>query len=209
MAEEYVPPEPNKEGFNCPHCQAFAQHKWSSVYSINPDNDPIGLKSRCVKCGGYTVWINEKLYYPKAANAPKAHDSMPKDVRRDFDEARLIVADSSRAAAALLRLAIERLVNNHLDAEGHTLNEKIGNLVEEGSVSSRIQKALDTVRVIGNNSVHPGEMDMDDDQEIATALFKITNTIVDETIAREEQIDEVYELLPEGPKQGIEDRDNN
>jgi hypothetical protein len=50
-------------------------------------------------------------------------------------------------------------------------------------------------------------MDMDDDRETAEVLFMLSNEIVDEAIARDRRIDEVYENLPEGALEGIENRD--
>lgn len=206
MKDEFVAPEKDKNAFNCPHCGAFTHHDWEH---LTFSKSIMGRQSQCKKCGKLTIWMEGKLYYPRVVTAPKPHEEMPEDVERDFGEARLVVNDSPRAAAALLRLAIQRLVNNHLEAEGDRLYDKIGDLVEKGSVSPRIQKALDSVRVIGNNSVHPGEMDMDDDRETANALFKLTNAIVDETIGRDEMIDGIFDSLPEGPKRGIEQRDGD
>jgi hypothetical protein len=134
---------------------------------------------------------------------------MPDEVERDYEEARRVLGDSPRAAAALLRLAIQRLIEDELDAEGGTLYQKIGDLVERDRVSPRIQRALDAVRVIGNNSVHPGKMDMDDDRETANALFGLTNAIVEETLGRDSMIEGVYESLPEGALDGIEQRDGD
>lgn len=133
---------------------------------------------------------------------------MPNDVRRDFEEARLVVDDSPRSAAALLRLAIQRLLDNHLEVEDGRIYDQIGSLVKQNRISPPIQRALDSVRVVGNNSVHPGEMDMDDNRDTALALFKLVNVIVDETIGRDERIDDFYDTLPEGPKEGIENRDS-
>jgi len=50
-------------------------------------------------------------------------------------------------------------------------------------------------------------MDMDDNRETAEILFTLLNEIVDEAIAREKRIDAVYEELPEGALEGIENRD--
>lgn len=133
---------------------------------------------------------------------------MPNDVRRDFEEARLVVDDSPRSAAALLRLAIQRLLDNHLEVEDGRIYDQIGSLVKQNRISPPIQRALDSVRVVGNNSVHPGEMDMDDNRDTALSLFKLVNVIVDETIGRDERIDDFYDTLPEGPKEGIENRDS-
>jgi hypothetical protein len=41
---------------------------------------------------------------------------------------------------------------------------------------------LDSVRVIGNDAVHPGVMELRDDKELVLKLFRILNIIVEETI---------------------------
>jgi len=74
-------------------------------------------------------------------------------------------------------------------------------------VSSRIQQALDAVRVIGNNAVHPGEIDLRDDAETATRLFELLNLIVDVTITQPRKVAEMYDKLPESSRQAIEKRD--
>jgi len=148
------------------------------------------------------------MVYPRVVAGPPPHEDMPDDVVRDYNEARMVVEDSPRSAGALLRLAIQRLME-HLDAEGGTLNTQIGNLVEEGQISPRTQQALDAVRVIGNESVHPGTMDMDDDKETAMALFKLLNGIVQETIALEKLRSDMYNNIPENKREGIKNRDGN
>ena len=45
-----------------------------------------------------------------------------------------------------------------LGQSGNNINEDIKALVESG-LDPRVQKALDAVRVVGNNAVHPGQMD--------------------------------------------------
>lgn len=209
MSEEYEPPAENKSAFNCPHCGAFArQGSGDLVWRGNSYHHlEEGLIKRCSRCGEHTIWYKSKLIFPRESTAPRPHVMMPDSVKRDYTEARQVLDDSPRAAAALLRLAIQRLLEDELKADGSSNFEMIGNLVESGDISPRIQKALDSVRVTGNNSVHPGEMDMDDNKEIAEALFTLTNEIVDEAIARDARIDEVYDSLPEGPKKGIEQRD--
>ena len=82
---------------------------------------------------------------------------MPEDVRADFLEAASIVDASARGAAALLRLCIQKIVMA-LGGRGNNLNEDIGNLVEQRLIPQSIQQALDVVRVVGNNAVHPGVM---------------------------------------------------
>jgi hypothetical protein len=63
------------------------------------------------------------------------------------------------------------------------------------------------VRVIGNNAVHPGELDLKDDQQTATSLFGPINIIAETMITQPKEIDAMYQKLPAGPKAAIEDRD--
>ena len=132
---------------------------------------------------------------------------MPGEIAREFKEARGVLNDSPRAAAALLRLSLEKLMEE-LNADGDTLYNQIGSLVEDGTIDPMIQQACDSVRVFGNESVHPGTIiEMEDNQEAASTLFEMINLIVDETISRKKDVEEFYENLSEGQRQGIEDRD--
>ena len=74
-------------------------------------------------------------------------------------------------------------------------------------LDARIQKALDVVRVIGNNAVHPGQVDLRDDKVTATELFKLVNLIVEAMIATPKHIEAMYGALPEGALKAIEKRD--
>jgi hypothetical protein len=71
----------------------------------------------------------------------------------------------------------------------------------------RVQKALDTVRVIGNESVHPGEMDLRDDPETAGMLFALVNAIANDMITQPRLRDELYAKLPQAKLYGIAVRD--
>lgn len=131
---------------------------------------------------------------------------MPENVKKDFDEARLIVGASPRGAAALLRLAIQKLMP-HLGATSGNLNADIKMLVQTG-LPVLIQQALDVVRVTGNNAVHPGEIVFDDTNDIANALFELTNLIVDNRIAEPARIAKVFGNLPQGALKAIKQRDS-
>lgn len=71
----------------------------------------------------------------------------------------------------------------------------------------KIQKVLDSVRVIGNNAVHPGQINLKDDRETAILLFELVNMIVEFTITQRKRVDAIFDKIPEGAKKQIKKRD--
>lgn len=147
------------------------------------------------------------MIHPVGGVAPLPNQDLPEDIASDYLEARDIASTSPRGAAALLRLCIQKLCI-HLGQPGKDLNKDIGALVANG-LNPMIQKSLDIVRVVGNESVHPGTIDLRDDPAIATRLFSIVNIIADVMITQPKMIEETYGLIPEGKKDGITARDKN
>jgi len=145
------------------------------------------------------------LIFPEECTAPFPPEDMPEKVKEIYIEAREIQNKSPRATAALLRVAIEELVK--LSGVKGNLNKAIGKLVKRG-MPPDIQKALDVVRVIGNDAVHPANrMDLKDDKETVTLLFNLVNLINNFVISQRRQIDELYSHIPKEKKKGIEKRD--
>src|SRR5690606_4895108 len=111
---------------------------------------------------------------------------------------------SPRGAAALLRLAIERLCI-HLGKKG-TIDAMIGQLVTDG-LNVRVKQALDVVRVTGNDAVHPGTISFGDDPSTVTTLFKMVNLIAEKMISEPKHVEEAFASLPPEKLKWIEDRD--
>lgn len=145
------------------------------------------------------------VYPTSAAVGPPPADGMPEPARSAYNEARRVAAGSQRAARALLRLAVELIVRDLAKEEGN-LNELIGVLVRDGSVRMPTQRAMDIVRVHGNNAVHPGKIN-DDDQVSVESLFMLANMIVEDTYQHEAALEEFYKTLPQGSRDAIERRD--
>ena len=133
--------------------------------------------SSCFNCRGISIWKYERLVWPNSTSAPAPNADLPGDVRDIYDEAGLILDKSPRAAAALLRLGIQMLCKS-LGESGNNINRDIGALVKKG-LNVRVQRALDVVRVVGNHSLHPGQIDIRDDQTTARNLFGLVNLIAD------------------------------
>lgn len=148
----------------------------------------------------------EKVLHPLGASAPKPVEGMPEVVKVTFVEAGNILDVSPKGAAALLRLALQQLLI-HLGEKGENINHDIGELVKKG-ISPTVQQALDSLRVIGNNAVHPGQIDFNDNINTAKELFDLLNFIVEITITKKRQIETIYNRLPSSYRNGIQDRDS-
>ncbi len=145
------------------------------------------------------------MVVPAASTAPAPHEDFPEDPRNDYDEARAIFSQSPRAAVALLRLCLQKLLKE-VGQKGENINADIAALVKVG-LPDYVQKSLDYCRVIGNNAVHPGEINLDDTPEMGVVLFDMLNLIVEQLIAQPKRIASYYESLPEGARAAIEKRD--
>ncbi len=130
---------------------------------------------------------------------------MPDEIKEDFKEARQVFPTSPRSSAALLRLVIQKLCK-HLGYSGENINDDIRKMVANG-LDTLIQQAFDAVRVIGNESVHPGQIDLRDDPNTALQLFNLINFIIVEMITKPRRVQEIYSKLPQEKLKQIIERD--
>jgi hypothetical protein len=208
----YIAPDRGLKAFNCPGCGVFAKQNW---YYISASANPNGyglqyrsqefLLSNCESCSAPTIWHGDKIIFPLHSSAEPPNNDLPPDIRADYIEAQSIASLSPRGAAALLRLAIQKLCV-HLGQPGKNINTDIGTLVSNG-LPSLVQQALDSVRVIGNDAVHPGTLDLRDDRETVNKLFRLVNFIAIKTITEPKEINEIYNGLPADKLAGIANRD--
>ncbi|MFM2343556.1 MAG: hypothetical protein RLZZ210_164 [Pseudomonadota bacterium] len=162
--------------------------------------------SECYACKEITVWVHDKIVFPKIKFEILPNEDLPDNVKELFNEAREIVHSSPRGATALLRLCVEYLCQ-HFGENGKNLNDSIASLVKKG-LDPKIQKALDIVRVIGNEAVHAGEINLSDNIETAYSLFDIINIIAKQMITNHKEIENMYQKLPNDKLKAIEKRDN-
>ena len=162
--------------------------------------------SECYNCKKISVWVHDRLVFPNEKEGNEPNQDLPEDIIRDFEEARSIVRLSPRGSAALLRLAIQKLCI-HLGEKGKNIDEDIASLVSKG-LNPLIQKSLDIVRVIGNEAVHPGVIDLRDDRDTANELFGLINSIADQMITHPKNVERLYERLPASKREAIEKRND-
>jgi len=205
-------PEPKIKSFTCPHCGVLAMQVWSE-FMTNFDREHTSgweLQSnmnvgKCDHCSKITIWLEDRMIYPNKPNVPTPNEDLEEDIKKDYNEAAEIIEKSPKSAVALLRLAIQKLCKQ-LGEKGENINNDIGELVKKG-LPAKIQKSLDIVRVVGNESVHPGQINLDDNKETAYKLFDLINIIANTMITQPREIDNLYNNLPTEKLKGITERD--
>lgn len=206
MQQKYYPPKFKENKFHCILCGVYALQTWSTVWDQRGGWETTGFTaSKCAHCEKKTYWYDGKMIVPSEAPVEPADPDLPADCQVEYNEARDIFVRSPRGAAALLRLCIQELMP-HLGQKGRDINNDIAALVANG-LPQLVQQALDFCRVIGNNAVHPGEIDLNDTPDIAQQLFRMINFIVEDRITRPKEVQALYGQLPPAAREAIEKRD--
>lgn len=217
---EFFPPIIGKGEYHCPYCNVYAkqfyahliatnQFQWQSVVDhqsgFNEHLPRDWIVTKCQHCGNVAFWHNESMVFPKKGVAPLPNTDLSDEIKADYTEASNVLADSPRAAAALLRLALQKLCKQ-LGEKGENINEDIKSLVAKG-LNPLVQKSLDALRITGNNAVHPGEINLTENPERALRLFELINFIADKMITEPKEIERFYVDLPANALKAIEQRD--
>lgn len=151
------------------------------------------------------MWYKDNIIYPKKMIVDLPNQDLDEDIKKDYLEAAKIRLESPRSAAALLRLALQKLCKQ-LGGKGKNINEDIKNLVNKG-LNPLVQKSLDALRITGNNAVHPGEINIKEEPEKVIKLFDLVNFIAQKMITEPKEIENFYSSLPENSIKAVESRD--
>lgn len=207
MREKHYPPKFYEQQFNCVYCAVYSKQFWQELnVKTAYGNQSTGMYAcHCEHCSKWSYWYDAKMVIPLESSAEPPHPDLPEGCKRDYEEARAVFSLSPRASAALLRLTLQKLMVE-LGEKGKNLNEDIATLVAKG-LPLLVQRALDYCRVVGNNAVHPGEIEIEDTPDIAENLFRMINFIVEDRITKPQEIEALYGKLPDGAREAIERRD--
>ncbi len=207
---KYYPPKYQNKQFHCVHCGVFASQDWSKLGRvtfhgfIELDYD----LCICEHCKKKSVWKTQTktLVDPVSTFHLQPHEDMPEEIKSLYIEASSVLDLSPKAGAALMRLALQNLMPL-IGANIGKLDKDIAKLVADG-MPAEIQQALDYCRVVGNNAVHPNELNLDDTPDMVTTMFEMINFIVEEKIAKPKRIAEMFSKLPKGAIDSITKRDS-
>ncbi len=222
MGNKYEPPGFKKDAFTCPNCSAYSKQDWTyepvnETYGAFIEANPIynvGKQivnklylCKCQHCGYISFWYKNQLAWPLNSGIEPPVEEMPDDIKSLYNEASSIVWLSPKGACAILRLALQILCNRLANVdEKNKIDESIKILVENG-LPKKVQQAMDIVRIVGNEAVHPGEINVDDNSEIAIKMFRLMNMIIEKMIIEPRELDELYNSMPDDKLEGIKKRD--
>ena len=155
----------------------------------------------CQHCDGFTLWLGDAMIYPQVGGAPPPHEEMPPRVRELYEEARGVLPASPRASAALLRVALEGLLEEAGYRQGR-LADRLEKAREDGKLSPDTYKLAETLRYAGNAAAHyePWKINPsqgEEDREMVYHLFVFVNYVTDELIAKPRQIGEMARKINE------------
>jgi hypothetical protein len=198
-------PEEGARSFACPLCGVVSQQDWDEL-SCSIDIEPSPHLCQCEECEGVSLWFNGAMLVPATGGVKAPSKDLPEAVRATYNEARAVFVHSRRAAAALLRLAVEQLCVE-LNGVGPTLNQHIGVLVGKG-LHQQTADMFDAVRLVGNNAIHPiDRIGLDEKREIVEKLFFLVNEIADEVITKPRQRAEATAWIPDEERERMAKRD--
>ena len=131
--------------------------------------------SQCNSCEEYAIWVNDRIVYPQAIiRIPK--DDMPDQIKTFYRQASSISSQCPPASAALLRTVLEMLCTELNYTEG-SLKQRIEKMKNDGKIDDELHDAMQSVRIVGNNAVHAGQIEVDDSKEVVKVLFEIIDDI--------------------------------
>ena len=162
--------------------------------------------SICYHCKKKVLWYKENMILPRHMTVPEPSEDVPQKIKEIYIEAGKVLIDSPRASGALMRLALEQLLQE-INKNDLKLNENVRKLIEFG-VPHQLIKALTILRVNGNDIMHTGEIKILQKKEDVLYLFELFNMIVEELIIRPKRLNESYGKIPEIIRKQIEDDEN-
>lgn len=112
-----------------------------------------------------------------------ANSDMPSDVLDLYNEAQAVAPISPRSAAALLRVALETLLQGPAFNLTGKLHKMIGELQNRADLQDFWQE-VDVVRVVGNEAAHEATFRPTDGESVVHELQAIVNELVQVEITR-------------------------
>lgn len=165
---------------------------------VNESNNYLNI-AFCQHCRRFTLWLGKVMIYPQTGEAPPPHQDMLPQIRELYEEARGVLPASPRASAALLRVALEGLLEE-AGYKQERLADRLKKAHEDGKLTADTYKLAEALRYAGNAAAHyePWKIDPsqgEEDQEMVHHLFVFVNEVAEELIAKPKRLEEMRQKL--------------
>lgn len=157
-----------KFNMKCPHCLQGFHAQWAEPSNLGRDTEYSFTAKECIcptcnkniilfcKKNRLTHQENWSFMYPKAiSRSPIPIEVEDEELKDRYNQACLVLADSSMASAALSRRCLQHILREKAGATGNDLSKEIDAVIATGKLPSDLEKNLDAVRHIGNFAAHP------------------------------------------------------
>jgi hypothetical protein len=168
---------PKSVSLTCPHCNTFSSLGIDA--HVDRSGNALNIVGTCPSCEK-TIFIHANYshksnvshldavnpdiqiedtaddfsIYPSQTIVTLAEE-IPEIYREDFQQAKLIVALSPKASAALSRRILQNILREHYGIKENNLYGEIGKFLEREDLPSHISQVVDAIRNIGNFAAHP------------------------------------------------------
>lgn len=92
---------------------------------------------------------------PRGSHRAPCPAEVPAEIRDDYVEACLVLADSPKASAALSRRCLQHILRDAGKVTHGHLAQEIDQVVNSGKLPTTVAESLDLVREFGNFAAHP------------------------------------------------------
>jgi hypothetical protein len=173
----------------CPHCKDSVHRDFEDTALVHKGDGYFGVGTRgkrlhwtvshmvCPACSKAIISLKGaqsptfhpeffQLVYPKNGVRPNAPEEVPAEISEDFNEACIVISDSTKASAALSRRCLQAVLH-YLGYKQHKLADAIKAAIDANIFPLSLAENLDAIRVIGNFAAHPAK------DSNAAAIFSV------------------------------------
>jgi len=217
--------------FKCPHCHTIEAQRWEWPKMIQHKHDWTTYDlwySTCENCNWRMLWAEtyKTIYWWKSQQKVNVifpvnynwnfdfeiSKDTPQIIEEDFKEAIQILPLSPRWACALLRLCLQKFLDEIVIkiswSRKDTIDESIKYLaIDVWLISDDISNIMHVLRIIGNEAVHPWQIDLKDDYQTAEELIELFNYLINELITENKKKVALYDKIPSSKKSAIKNNE--
>ncbi len=146
----YYQPRVNTYAFNCLHCGVYAKQDWyfTFVYG-NADKDNPNQTynrkkleemkvSKCTHCDDIVIWSRENMLIPRGMEVQEPPGDVPDKIKEIYIVAGKVFNDSPRASGALIRMALELLLQ-FINKNDLGLDKNITELIKSRTLDNSLR----------------------------------------------------------------------